>query len=49
MTFTLYYYISLALSYTIEVVVGSRNIIRIVESDFTDEHGFRNLIRVLEA
>ncbi|KAF4628752.1 hypothetical protein G7Y89_g9401 [Cudoniella acicularis] len=38
--------LSLALGYTIEVVVGSRDIVRIVESDFTDERGFRNSIRV---
>jgi len=59
MTFTLYYYnkrsrivikpLSLALSYIIEVVVSSGDIIRIVESDFTDEYGFRNSIRVLGA
>jgi hypothetical protein len=56
MTFALYCYnkhskiatkpLSLALSYAIEVAVGSRDIIRIVESEFTDERGFRNLIRV---
>jgi len=38
--------LSLALSYTIEVVVGLGDIIHMVESDFTDEYGFRNSIRV---
>jgi hypothetical protein len=38
--------LSLALSYTIEVVVGSGDIIHMAESDFTDEHRFRNSIRV---
>jgi len=59
MTFVFYYYnkcskivikpLSLALSYTIEVVVGSGDIIYIVESDFINEYGFRNLIRVPRA
>jgi len=40
---------NLALSYAIEVVVGSGDIIYIVESDFTDKRGFKNSIRVLGA
>jgi hypothetical protein len=38
--------LSLALSYAIEVAVGSRDIVRTTESDFTDERGFGNSTRV---
>jgi hypothetical protein len=36
--------LSLALGYTIEVVVGLGDIVYIIESDFTNKRGFRNLI-----
>jgi hypothetical protein len=38
--------LSIALSYTIEVVVGSGDIVRIVENDFTNKRGFRNSIQI---
>jgi hypothetical protein len=53
MTFILYYYnkysrivikLLIALGYTIEVVIGSGNIICIAESDFTNKYEFKNLI-----
>jgi hypothetical protein len=54
MTFTLYYYnkcnkiaikpFNLALNYAIKVIVGLRDIIRIIKSDFTNKRGFKNLI-----
>jgi hypothetical protein len=41
--------LSLALGYAMEVAVGLGDIVRTAESDFTDERGFGNSIRVLEA
>jgi hypothetical protein len=41
--------LSLALGYAMEVAVGSGDIVRTAESDFTDERGFGNSIRVLGA
>jgi hypothetical protein len=38
--------LSLALGYAMEVAVGSGDIVRMAESDFTDERGFGNSIRV---
>ena len=59
MTFVLYYYnkysriatkpLSLALSYAIEVIVSSGDIIHSAESNFTNEHRFSNSIQVLGA
>ena len=37
---------SLAISYIIKIVVGLENIIRSAKSVFTDERGFRKLIRI---
>jgi hypothetical protein len=36
--------LSLALGYVMEVAVGSGDIVYMAESDFTNKHGFRNLI-----
>ena len=38
--------LGLALGYAMEVAVGSGDIVRTAEIDFTDERGFRNSIRV---
>jgi hypothetical protein len=38
--------LSLALGYAIQVPVGSGDIVRTAESDFTGERGFGNSIRV---
>jgi hypothetical protein len=41
--------LSVALGYAMEVAVGSGDIVRMAESDFTDECGFGSSIRVLGA
>jgi len=38
--------LSLALGYAMEVPVGSGDIVRTAQSDFTDERGFGSSIRV---
>jgi hypothetical protein len=38
--------LSLALGYAMEVAVGSGDIVLTAESDFTDERGFGNSIRI---
>lgn len=38
--------LSLAFVYAMEVAVGSGDIVRMAECDFTDERGFGNSIRV---